>query len=193
MVSNFPAQRLGPASLQRVMILHYTCSLLRAATKRAVAKSTTFAVLAMAAAYASEPPPGNSDPAVLKKLSLDELTQLEVTSPSKEPQSAFRTPTAIYVVTGDDIRRSGVTSIPEALRLVPGVEVARIDGSKWSIGIRGLGTRLSRAVLVLIDGRTVYTTFFAGTYWEVQDTMLEDVDRIEVIRGQAAPSGGRTP
>jgi iron complex outermembrane receptor protein len=90
---------------------------------------------------------------------------------------------AIYVLTGDDIRRSGVTTIPEALRLVPGVEVARIDGSKWSVGIRGFGTRLSRSVLVLIDGRTVYTPLFAGTYWEVQDTLLEDIDRIEVIRG----------
>ena len=119
----------------------------------------------------------------LKQLSLEELSQIEVTSPAKEPQSAFRTPMAISVITGDDIRRSGATSIPEALRLAPGVEVARIDSNKWSIGIRGFGSRLSRSVLVLIDGRTVYTTFFAGTYWEVQDTVLEDVDRIEVIRG----------
>ena len=87
------------------------------------------------------------------------------------------------MITGDDIRRSGATTIPEALRLAPGVEVARIDGNKWSIGIRGFGSRLSRSVLVLIDGRTVYTPLFAGTYWEVQDTLLEDIDRIEVIRG----------
>ena len=87
------------------------------------------------------------------------------------------------MITGEDIRRSGVTTIPDALRLAPGVEVAQIDGSKWSIGIRGFGTRLSRSVLVLIDGRTVYTPLFAGTYWEVQDTLLEDIDRIEVIRG----------
>ena len=87
------------------------------------------------------------------------------------------------MITGEDIRRSGVTTIPDALRLAPGVEVARIDGSKWSVGIRGFGTRLSRSVLVLIDGRTVYTPLFAGTYWEVQDTLIEDIDRIEVIRG----------
>jgi len=95
----------------------------------------------------------------------------------------MRVPMAIYVITGDEIRRSGATNIPEALRLAPGVEVARIDGNKWSIGVRGFGSRLSRSVLVLIDGRTVYTTFFAGTYWEVQDTVMDDIDRIEVIRG----------
>lgn len=126
-------------------------------------------------------PPTNTPP--LKKLSLEELSQIEVTTPSKEPEKAFRTPAAIYVITGEDIRRSGATSIPEALRMAPGVEVARIDSDKWSIGIRGFGSRLTRDVLVLIDGRTVYSTLLAGTYWEVQDTMLEDVDRIEVIRG----------
>jgi iron complex outermembrane receptor protein len=119
----------------------------------------------------------------LKQMSLEQLSQIEVTTPSKEPEKAFRTPAAIYVITGEDIRRSGVTSIPEALRLAPGVEVARIDSDKWSIGIRGFGSRLARNVLVLIDGRTVYTTLLAGTYWEVQDTLLEDIDRIEVIRG----------
>ncbi len=136
------------------------------------------------AARADDSQPGTpTDPAALKKLSLEELSQIEVTTPSKEPQPAFQTPDAIYVITGEDIRRSGATSIPEALRLAPGVEVARIDGNKWSIGIRGFGSRFSRGVLVLIDGRTVYSTLLAGTYWEVQDTMMDDIDRIEVIRG----------
>ncbi len=126
---------------------------------------------------------GSANPADLKGLTLEQLSQIEVTTPSKEPQPAFRTAVAIYVITNDDIRRSGATSIPEALRLAPGVEVARIDANKWSIGIRGFGSRLARSVLVLIDGRTVYTELFAGTYWEVQNVMLEDVDRIEVIRG----------
>ena len=125
----------------------------------------------------------SSGPATLKNLTLEQLSQIEVSSPSKEPTPAFRSPVAIYVLTGDDIRRSGATTIPDALRLVPGVEVAQIDASKWSVGIRGFGTRLTRDVLVLIDGRTVYTELFAGTYWEVQDTLLEDIDRIEVIRG----------
>ncbi len=124
-----------------------------------------------------------ADPTGLKSLSLEELSQIEVTTPSKSPVKAFQTPAAIYVITGEDIRRSGATTIPEALRLAPGVEVARIDGSKWSIGIRGFGSDLTRSVLVLIDGRTVYTPLFAGTYWEVQNTMMDDIDRIEVIRG----------
>src|SRR5579884_759981 len=127
--------------------------------------------------------PTQAGPEELKSLSLEQLSQIEVTTPSKAPEKAFRTPAAIYVITGEDIRRSGATSIPEALRLAPGVEVARIDSGKWSIGIRGFGTRLTRDVLVLIDGRTVYTPLLAGTYWEVQDTVLDDVDRIEVIRG----------
>ncbi len=126
---------------------------------------------------------GQIDPDALKNLSLEELSQIEVTTPSKEPVKAFKTPAAIYVITGEDIRRSGVTNIPDALRFVPGVEVARIDGSKWSIGIRGFGTDLTRSVLVLIDGRTVYTPLFAGTNWDVQNVMMDDIDRIEVIRG----------
>jgi iron complex outermembrane recepter protein len=119
----------------------------------------------------------------LKTMSLEQLGNVEVTTVSKEPEEVWRTPAAIYVITQDDIRRSGATSIPEALRLAPGVEVARITSDEYAIGIRGFNSRLSRSVLVLIDGRTVYTPFTAGTYWETQDTFLEDVDRIEVIRG----------
>lgn len=144
------------------------------------------AVLPALALWADTPPQGaggQTGPAALKHLSLEQLSQIDVVTPSKEPTPAFRSPVAIYVITGDDIRRSGVTTIPDALRLAPGVEVARIDGSKWAVGIRGFGTRLSRDVLVMIDGRSVYTTLLAGTYWEVQDTLLEDIDRIEVIRG----------
>ncbi|MBV9505913.1 MAG: TonB-dependent receptor plug domain-containing protein [Acidobacteriia bacterium] len=135
--------------------------------------------------YSSNQDPNSqtANPAALKQLSLEQLSQIDVTTASKEPVPAFRSPVAIYVITGQDIRRSGVIAIPDALRLAPGVEVAQIDSSKWSVGIRGFGTRLSRDVLVLIDGRTVYTPLFAGTYWEVQDTLLEDIDRIEVIRG----------
>jgi iron complex outermembrane receptor protein len=130
--------------------------------------------------WASEPQTNNDD---LKQLSLEQLANIEVISASKEPVTVARTPAAIYVLTSEDIRRSGATSIPEVLRLVPGVEVARIDSNKWSLGVRGFTGRLSRSVLVLIDGRSVYTPLFAGVYWEVQDTLLEDVERIEVIRG----------
>lgn len=124
-------------------------------------------------------PPGRR----LTQLSLAQLGDVEITSVSKAPEKVLRTPAAIYVLTQEDIRRSGATSLPEILRLVPGVEVARINSDKWSLGIRGFGSRLSRSVLVLMDGRSVYTPLFAGVYWEVQDTLLEDIERIEVIRG----------
>ena len=119
----------------------------------------------------------------LKSLSLEQLGNIEVTTVSKEPEALWKTPAAIFVITQQDIQRSGVTTIPEALRLAPGVEVARISGDQWAIGIRGFGSRLSRSVLVLIDGRIVYSPLTAGVYWEVQDYILEDIDRIEVIRG----------
>jgi len=133
-------------------------------------------------------PQGTSTPQVppstqLKNLSLEQLGNVEVTSATKAPQEVWNTAAAIYVISHDEIERSGATTIPDALRLAPGVEVARIDGNKWSIGIRGFGSRLARSVLVLIDGRSVYTTFLAGTFWEVQDTFMDDIERIEVIRG----------
>ncbi len=116
-------------------------------------------------------------------MSLEQLGNIQVTTVAKEPEAVWKTPAAIYVITQDDIRRSGATNIPEALRLAPGVEVARITNDEYAIGIRGFNSRLSRYVLVLIDGRTVYTPLTAGTYWETQDTFIQDVDRIEVIRG----------
>ena len=123
----------------------------------------------------------------LTTLSLEELSNIEVTSVSKAPQKLQQAAAAVYVITQEDIRRSGVTSIPEALRLAPGVEVEQIDANNWSIGIRGftggLLSQLSRSVLVLMDGRALYSPLFAGTYWEIQDYPLDDIDRIEVIRG----------
>lgn len=121
--------------------------------------------------------------APLKELSLAQLASLEVTSSSKEPEEVWKTPAAIYVLTQDDIRRSGATSIPEVLRIVPGVEVSRLSSNSWSIGIRGFGNAFSRSVLVMIDGRSVYTPLFAGVYWDVQNVLLQEVERIEVIRG----------
>src|SRR5580693_27783 len=119
----------------------------------------------------------------LKQLSLAELGNVEVTTASKEPEKISKTPAAIFVLTQEDIRRSGATSIPEVLRLVPGVEVARVNSNQWSVNIRGLGSGFSKSVLVLIDGRSVYTPLYAGVYWDVQNVLLEDVERIEVIRG----------
>lgn len=116
-------------------------------------------------------------------ISLEELLSIEVTSVSKKKQRASDVAAAIYVITDDDIRRSGVNSIPEALRLAPGVQVARIDSSKWSVSVRGFSGRFSNKLLVLIDGRSVYTPVYSGVYWDVNDTLLEDIERIEVIRG----------
>jgi iron complex outermembrane receptor protein len=126
----------------------------------------------------------------LKQLTLEQLGNVKVTTVSKEPEQVWKTAAAVYVLTSDDIRRSGATSIPEALRLVPGVEVARIDSDQWAVGIRGTETNFSKGVLVLIDGRSVYTPLYAGVYWDVQDVVLEDVDRIEVIRGPGATIWG---
>src|SRR5438034_6236436 len=123
-------------------------------------------------------------------MSIEDLMSLEVTSVSKRTQRVADAAAAIFVLTQEDIRRSGATSIPEALRLVPGLEVARIDQNKWAIGSRGFNGRFDNKLLVLIDGRSVYTPLFSGVYWNVQDVMLEDVDRIEVIRGPGATLWG---
>ncbi|HTS11132.1 MAG TPA: TonB-dependent receptor [Candidatus Limnocylindrales bacterium] len=119
----------------------------------------------------------------LKTLSLEQLGDVRVTTVSKEPQQVWKTPAAVYVITQEDIRRSGATSLPEVLRLAPGVEVAQIDGNQWSVAIRGFSGQFSRSLLVLVDGRSVYTPLFAGVYWDLPYVMLEDVERIEVIRG----------
>jgi iron complex outermembrane receptor protein len=134
-------------------------------------------------AWGQETAPPSPSQDALTELSLEELMNVEIVTYSKTPLKWFDTPAAIDVVTQEDIRRSGVTSIPEALRMAPGVEVARINSNQWAIGIRGFTSRLSRSILVLIDGRSVYNPLFAGVYWEVQDLLLEDIERIEVIRG----------
>ena len=125
-----------------------------------------------------------------KKLSLQELMDLEVTSVSRRPEKLSDTASAIQVVTGDDIRRSGATSIPEALRLASNLSVAQIGSSQWAISARGFNSTTSNKLLVMIDGRTVYTPLFAGVFWDVQDTLLEDIDRIEVISGPGATLWG---
>jgi iron complex outermembrane receptor protein len=119
----------------------------------------------------------------ITRLSIEELLNVKITSVSKRPEQITHAPAAIYVLTADDIRRSGVTSIPEALRLVPGVDVARVDANKWAVSIRGFNDVTANKLLVLIDGRSIYDLLFGGVLWETKDIMLENVDRIEVIRG----------
>ncbi len=126
----------------------------------------------------------------LTTLSLEQLMNIDITSVTKWQQRLSRSASAIFVITGEDIRRSGVTSIPEILRIVPGLQVARVDSNKWAITSRGFNQIFSNKLLVMIDGRTVYTSLFSGVYWDVQDTLLEDVERIEVIRGPGATVWG---
>ncbi|MCP5005924.1 MAG: TonB-dependent receptor plug domain-containing protein, partial [Planctomycetes bacterium] len=126
----------------------------------------------------------------LTSLSLEDLMNIKVTSVSKRPQKLIDAASAIYVITQEDIRRSGATNIPDALRRVPGIQVAHINMNTWAITSRGLNSFLSNKLLVLMDGRSVYTPLFSGVYWDVQDTLLEDIDRIEVIRGPGASLWG---
>ncbi len=123
-------------------------------------------------------------------LPLEELLSMEVTSVAKKKQSLKEVAAAVYVITAEDIRRSGVTSIPEALRMAPGIQVARMDGNKWAISSRGFNSQFANKLLVMIDGRTVYTPSYSGVYWDAQDTMMEDIERIEVIRGPGASVWG---
>jgi iron complex outermembrane receptor protein len=132
---------------------------------------------------ASTPAAAQTSTEELKLMSLEQLTRVEVTTVSRMPEPAAGVPAALFVITQDDIRRSGATSIAEALRLAPGVQISQINGGTWAIGVRGFADRLARSMLVMIDGRPVYSPLFAGTYWETQDTLLSDIDRIEVIRG----------
>ncbi|MGR8931123.1 MAG: TonB-dependent receptor plug domain-containing protein [Gammaproteobacteria bacterium] len=119
----------------------------------------------------------------LTSMSLEELLQAEVTTVSKHAQPLNSAAAAIYVISQDDIRRSGATSLPELLRLAPGVHVGHIDANKWTVSVRGLSGRWANQLLVLMDGRTLYSPLFSGVYWEAQDTVLADIERIEVIRG----------
>lgn len=132
----------------------------------------------------------SAKPRSIADLSLEELMNIEVTSAAKKPQRVADTASAVFVITGEDMRRSGVTSIAEALRMAPGVEVGRFGGNKWAVSIRGFNGRFANKLLVLMDGRTVYTPLFSGVLWESQDTVLEDIERIEVIRGPGAALWG---
>lgn len=168
---------------------------------RMTAQSTAPALVFALAFLFAAPPAGATDEASsasapasddrnLLEKDLTELLQMEVTTASKKQEPWFRTPAAVAVLTSEDIRRSGAETIPDALRLVPGVEVARIDANKWAVSARGSNSRFANKLLVLVDGRSVYTPLFSGVYWDEQDLLLDDVDRIEVIRGPGAALWG---
>ena len=128
---------------------------------------------------------GNAQPRSkrLSELSLEELSNVEITSASKRPERLSDAAASVFVISADDIRRSGATTLPEALRLAPNLEVAQAYATGYSISARGFNSSSANKLLVLIDGRSVYTPLFGGVFWDVQDVMLEDVERIEVISG----------
>src|SRR5208283_852822 len=122
-------------------------------------------------------------PKDLGSASLEDLMNVEVTSVSRKEQKLSKVAAEIFVITQEDIRRSGARNIPDLLRMVPGLDVAQINGSTWAISSRGFNAQFADKLLVMIDSRIVYTPNFAGVYWDTLDLPLEDIERIEVIRG----------
>jgi iron complex outermembrane recepter protein len=139
---------------------------------------TLAALLAALSSYAQQQP--NPD---LSQATLEDLLNIQVTSVSKKEQKLSKTGAAIFVITQEDIRRSGATNIPDLLRLAPGVDVARVDANEWAVSIRGFSDLYANRVLVLVDGRSVYSPTFGGVFWDMVDVPLEDIERIEIIRG----------
>ncbi|MDB6148441.1 MAG: ligand-gated TonB-dependent outer rane channel [Spartobacteria bacterium] len=151
-------------------------------------------------AYRSPSPPGPSpgpspeapyhSPSELKKLPLEQLVDVEITSAARRPEKLSETASAVAVITAEDIERAGVTNIPDALRLGTGLEVAQVNGHSWAISARGFNTTISNKMQVLMDGRSLYTPLFSGVFWDVQQTFLPDIEQIEVIRGPGATLWG---
>ncbi len=154
----------------------------------AILLASLICVLASAPAKADDAPAKSFQD--YADLSLEQLVNVKVTSVSKKETELSLSPAAISVVTGEDIRRLGITTIPEALRLVPGMDVARVNGNEWAVNARGFNDEFAKSLLVLIDGRTVYTPASGGVFWNAQDVVMEDLARIEVIRGPGATLWG---
>ncbi len=152
-----------------------------------VRRSGTFRALLLLALALGLPAANGAD---LSDLPIETLLQMEVTSVSRKSESLAETPAAVTVVTRDDIARSGAMSIPEALRWVPGLDVAQVDAGQWALTSRGFNDVFANKLLVLQDGRSIYTPLFSGVFWDIQGTMMEDIDRIEVIRGPGATLWG---
>src|SRR5882724_8844727 len=138
----------------------------------------------------AQQPDSSPSAEALKKLSIEQLMNLQVTSVSKRPERLSQTASAIQVITQEDIRRSGASSLAEALRLASNLQVAQVDSRQWAISARGFNSTTANKLLVLIDGRTIYTPLFSGVFWDVQEVPLEEIDRIEVISGPGATLWG---
>ncbi len=152
----------------------------------------TFLPAAIAAALFSCGNPAHAQDSAdsLFDLSLEELLSVEVTGASRKAQKLSETPAAAFVITAEDIRRSGALNIPEALRMVPGMHVGQIDGNNYAVGARGDNDRFARKMLLMVDGRTMYTPAFSGVYWDLQEIPMADIERIEVVRGPGSALWG---
>jgi iron complex outermembrane receptor protein len=164
---------------QRMKLVAITACLIGCCAAFAKAQSAT--------TQPSAPGQGTSG---LGSLDLEDLMNMEVTSVSKSAQRISDAPAAILVISQDDIERSDLNSIPELLRLAPGLDVAQINADTWAIGSRGFNQQYDRSLLVLMDGRTLYNPASSGVYWDAQDYVLKDLDRIEVIRGPGSTLWG---
>lgn len=152
-------------------------------------------VIGAIAFYLYQPPlaaatGGQADPQDLKTMSIEQLMEIDVTLATREPEPVGRTAAAITVVTNDDIRRSGVTTIADAVALAEGVHVARFNNGTWAVSARGFNSTSANKLLVMVDGRIEYSPLFSGVFWNTLDYTLEDIDRIEVIRGPGATLWG---
>ena len=155
-----------------------------AAPKSAIRKALRRSLLALVTALLLATSAGSQEnPRDLAEKSIEDLMNMEVTSVSKKEQKLSSVAAAIFVITQEDIRRSGATNIPDLLRMVPGLDVAQINTNAWAISARGFNSQFADKLLVLIDGRAVYTPINGGVYWDTQDVPLEDIERIEVVRG----------
>lgn len=128
-------------------------------------------------------PASGQEPAPFGNLSLEQLSQIQIVTASKRPETLANTPSAVYVLSGGDIDRLGVTTLPDALRYIPGMDVAMINSSQWSVSARGFNGQYANQLLVMMDGRSIYNPSFGGVIWGAQDTFFEDIDRIEIVRG----------
>src|SRR6201982_3952614 len=162
--------------------------------RRAVAAATSLLLTVGFVCFAEPAFPQQPDSAAqaesLKTLSIEQLMNVEVTSVSKRPERLSRVASAIQVITRQDIRRSGASSLPEALRLATNLQVAQVDSRQWAISARGLNSTTANKLLVLIDGRTAHTPLFSRVFWDVHDGPLDDIERIEVISGPGATLWG---
>lgn len=150
-------------------------------------------VLASMGPVAASAQPQQADSYVardISEMSLEELANVQVTSVTGRPASAQEAAASLFVITGDDIRRSSARSLPEALRLAPNLQVARTSANQWAVSARGFNNTIGNKLLVLIDGRTIYSPLFSGVFWDSHEVMLQDVDRIEVISGPGATLWG---